>query len=419
METRTISKSVATESTEAKDIPKRAVVWIVYPPPSPIEYRPGDTVFLRPKSAKEIGRVGTVVDASSEGGKDSERSNATAGGGKKIKVRFPILPRRRRRRGTAVAEVKSPAGDADLDSTSGKKSYYEAYVRPGRLVLRYRTHSTTDEDVDGEGDVDVDGDGDGDGDGTIVIVTERTDQYRILAASQILPHDKVLEIGCSNGECSRVIAKHLVCGATGLNIGGGGSLVGFDTSSLMIQEARDKMKTMMLDMLAERRTVSSPKHEGSANGDDGRGGETVEFHRIDPFTDPKRALHLATACNVPHRQPTSTTTATITTTTSTTAPDIPQTTCSSSTNHTPPKKEESSEWYPGPRTPSPPVSSLSRAKNWRRQSCRPSLHRPLLPIVQRAVPPTTDRSESGLDRHRATTTAGTKGRLSIVWDARE
>ena len=40
-------------------------------------------------------------------------------------------------------------------------------------------------------------------------VTKATDKYRLLAASQLNTNDHVLEIGCSNGECSLVIFKYI------------------------------------------------------------------------------------------------------------------------------------------------------------------------------------------------------------------
>ena len=45
---------------------------------------------------------------------------------------------------------------------------------------------------------------------TAIIVTKKTtDKYCLLAASQLNTHDHVLKIGCSNGECSLVISKHM------------------------------------------------------------------------------------------------------------------------------------------------------------------------------------------------------------------
>lgn len=82
-----------------------------------------------------------------------------------------------------------------------------------------------------------------------------------MAASQVEQNDNILEIGCSNGECS------LLLGATVLR--GNGTLTGFDISPNMISEAKHKAQSEL------------------------RGGlDRIHFHVMDPFSDPKGASHI-------------------------------------------------------------------------------------------------------------------------------
>jgi hypothetical protein len=82
-----------------------------------------------------------------------------------------------------------------------------------------------------------------------------------LAASQIEENDNILEIGCSNGECSILVAGTL--------FRGNGTLTGFDISPSMISEAKDKLQSeLRLDHTR------------------------IQFHVMDPFSDPKGALNI-------------------------------------------------------------------------------------------------------------------------------
>jgi hypothetical protein len=60
-----------------------------------------------------------------------------------------------------------------------------------------------------------------------VIVTATTQKFRLLAASQTVNTDHVLELGCSSGETSTILWQYCA------------SWVGFDTSSNMIQKVKD------------------------------------------------------------------------------------------------------------------------------------------------------------------------------------
>ena len=169
---------------------------ILYPSPQPISYAKDTKVFIKTKSRKEKGRIGTVVNH-----KDG-----------RILVQIPIT---------------KPNSDSVV---------YQASHAPKRLVPILTSDKNSLE----------------------VIVTRTTSHYRLLAASQLISTDSVLEIGCSNGEASLVIAKYVEKG----------SLIGIDVSTEMIQQAQEKFRDL--------------------------GKSNVSFHVVDPFGDPKRALEIAT-----------------------------------------------------------------------------------------------------------------------------
>ncbi|GFH55078.1 hypothetical protein CTEN210_11554 [Chaetoceros tenuissimus] len=170
--------------------------WILYPSPQPISYAKDTKVFIKTKSRREKGRIGTVVNQ-----KDG-----------RILVQIPIT---------------KPNSDSAV---------YQASHAPKRLVPIL----TSDKN------------------GLEVIVTRTTSHYRLLAASQLISTDYVLEIGCSNGEASLVIANYVEKG----------SLIGIDVSTEMIQQAQEKFRDL--------------------------GKSNVSFHVVDPFGDPKRALEIVT-----------------------------------------------------------------------------------------------------------------------------
>lgn len=103
-----------------------------------------------------------------------------------------------------------------------------------------------------------------------IFITAKTNHFRNLATSQLHPSttDQVLEIGCSNGECSTAIAPYCK------------KFIGFDTSVQMIEEAKEKMK---LRMQKKNRFECCCEYM---------------FHVIDPFIDPNQAKMIAHGVNV-------------------------------------------------------------------------------------------------------------------------
>ncbi len=205
----------------------KAMKWIIFPPPREDRLlKPGDKVFIKTKSTREIGRKGHITDHVQlcDGLKTFVKTKEED----RLHVKIPITSRKK----------QAPGIEATVD-VDEEQSFYTASFRPSRLVPVFDTSSNA-----------------------LVVLTKTTNKYRLLAASQLDKHDHVLEIGCSNGECSLIISKYV----------SEGSLVGFDVSQEMIREAEKK--------------VSSAAVRNHAR-----------FHKIDPFTQPKRALLLSTVDN--------------------------------------------------------------------------------------------------------------------------
>jgi SAM-dependent methyltransferase len=182
--------------------------WFVYPPPSSQQYKENDLVFTRTKTAKELGKRGRVVNT-----KDG-----------RVEVEISLVP-----------------GFKCCGDLVQAKTYSKSF-RPARLVPFYRESKAALQLK------------------CKVLLTKTTSSYRLLAASQLSPTDHVLEIGCSNGECSIVIEKYAHRG----------NLVGIDTSAQMIAEAEKKLEEKV-----DRERLS---------------GCSVKFIRLDPFMDPQRCL---------------------------------------------------------------------------------------------------------------------------------
>ena len=195
--------------------------WLLYPPLSGAKIlKPGNLVFIRTKSKKEIGRRGYIIDKGNQSNGKDEMVNEINEEERRITVKIAIKDKNKEQK-----------------TDDEENAFYTASFRPVRLIPVVETSF----------------------DKCTIMITKTTDKYRLLAASQLIPTDRVLEIGCSNGECSLVIAKYVTAG----------SLRGFDTSQQMVSEAKSK--------------ISGKKGYGN-----------VQFHVIDPFKEPKKALILAT-----------------------------------------------------------------------------------------------------------------------------
>eukprot|EP00978_Attheya_sp_CCMP212_P026308 scaffold86284_cov30-Attheya_sp.AAC.1 len=249
--------SMEDESSQQKAVEYE---WRLYPPPQPVTFHVGDRVFRRPKGAKEKGRVGQVVLGVEEG---------------LISASSTTTPLQETNRIWMQEKKNDTSGSA-----SGTKPMI---VSRNRLVPIY--HHLDDSPSTGSDD-----DGDGDDDEATehetsskrlpnkcrVIVTRETRSYRVLAASQLVfvsneKDDHVLEIGCSNGECSRILARYAP------------SLVGMDVSTEMVAACRRRQSLICLEHHPSTHTNQYRKTACS----------NVRFEVMNVFLDPWRAIPLA------------------------------------------------------------------------------------------------------------------------------
>lgn len=215
--------------------------WLIFPSPSPYKYIDGDEVFIKAKSNKELGKIGKVkLDP-------NPTQLQTVLDANRINV-----------------QIKRLKQGNEEDTTS---SHYVTSFRPVRMIKRYRACKRDCEQK------------------CTIIVTEKTIEYRKLASSQLDKTDNVLEIGCSNGECSMHIIKYC------------GSFVGYDTSSQMIAEAKTKIHP--------RTEVQSASKNTSRSTNQGNDKNTtihefckIGFYVMDPFMNPKSAKKMAEGTNV-------------------------------------------------------------------------------------------------------------------------
>ncbi|KAI8465794.1 MAG: hypothetical protein J3K34DRAFT_525045 [Monoraphidium minutum] len=158
--------------------------WLLYPPPGgPAHaYRAGDFVFVWLKSDRDTGRARVVEPAGADG---------------RVLVAFDVDPSLTHR------------------------------VRPGRLVPVFSgAGSSTSSSSGGGGGGEREGGGGGGG--CVAVVCAATDSYRRLARSQVTKADAVLEVGCSAGVCTALLAQHA------------GRVVGADNSPQLLREAKER-----------------------------------------------------------------------------------------------------------------------------------------------------------------------------------
>jgi len=244
---------------------EKPVQWFLYPPRSSAHVKkPQDVyivnssvVFVRPKCSNQIGQIGLVKGFKpiSINGNNRTIDNIF----EKVKVLVEI------------------SGKIDQKE--------ELLVEPERLIQRF---NPTGLGASAASDP-------GASDSISIIFTYRTDDFRCLASSQLQPDDTVLEIGCSNGCASRDIIKFLALSSRSLSastsirkqpidrVKSHACFIGLDTSSQMIAEAKAKF----LSVQKEDIIFSIP---------------SVIFAEVDPFLDPKKAIHLATRRTIDNKE---------------------------------------------------------------------------------------------------------------------
>lgn len=232
--------------------------WRIYPTKNGLQ--PNDHVYVRPKSVKEVGAVGRVVDTAPFDLADVKRQCTND--------RTPSNPN----------QTQTPDDRITLQINGVTKQF-----RPSRLVPIY--------------DIATDN-------MTTIVVTPDTANYRQLAVAHVRHQDKVLEIGCSTGMCTSLIlrrmlllsgeknnAKHTAAQSEEEEEAAGtrnsfqyGHIAAFDTGLDMIQQTQKALQTEFDNLsahLPQQNKLSSMS----------------SIHKIDALSDPKGAFSLCTQNN--------------------------------------------------------------------------------------------------------------------------
>eukprot|EP00581_Thalassiosira_minuscula_P012323 CAMPEP_0183719342 /NCGR_PEP_ID=MMETSP0737-20130205/12329_1 /TAXON_ID=385413 /ORGANISM="Thalassiosira miniscula, Strain CCMP1093" /LENGTH=462 /DNA_ID=CAMNT_0025949059 /DNA_START=76 /DNA_END=1465 /DNA_ORIENTATION=+ len=236
-------------------------------------FRLHDDVYIRPKSVKELGISGRIVDIYDA----TKKSNAIAS-------KHESIPRGKKRRlveDIRVSIQQHSFGDTIIDRNSDHRlsDTVKIGVRPSRLFPIYdmRNH-------DG---------GKTNQQPSLILLTPDTTNYRQLASSHLRPFDKVLEIGCSTGECTALIVRRLLLlhsqrartqEYTDIRHG---QVVAFDTGSDMIEKARTRVLSEFDNL-----TPKSAKDcdENTAEKDS---RQMIQYHRVDALENPLGAYSYA------------------------------------------------------------------------------------------------------------------------------
>ena len=226
----------------------------------------GSNVYIRPKSVKELGVSGRIVAISN----DSSVMN-------NILPKATTHLRVHKKRKMLVEDVRVSVQQHCPPGMNSKCGPIKTGIRPSRLFPVYdiidcnneqkRTHS-------------------------LILLTPDTTNYRQLASSHVRAYDKVLEIGCSTGECTALLLRRLILlhintckqddkGA----VKEGGKIIAFDTGSDMIEKAKHRVMSELNYLLPQG---NSDNEKMSAVG------VTLNFHKIDAITNPIGAITYAT-----------------------------------------------------------------------------------------------------------------------------
>jgi hypothetical protein len=234
-----------------------------------------DYVYVRPKSLKELGTVGRVVDV-------TETSASVAG------LQTPNAePTRSCTKRASVGEKDDVRVSILQDNGAIKHN-----VRASRLVPIFDMNTNQHNPSN-----------------TVVLLTPDTTNYRQLAAAHTHSDDKVLEVGCSTGACTALLLRRLlmlylqntgarttlvhsdsnksdICKGTYTIQSLCGEIVAFDTGSDMVQQTHQSLQTEFEQLI----TCAGEKQSDLKK----IYSEMTTVHKVDAFADPKRAFSLAT-----------------------------------------------------------------------------------------------------------------------------
>lgn len=223
-------------------------------------FKLGDDVYLRPKSSKELGLSGRIVDIYDAANSKGTASEKPATGHSK-----------RRRLAEDVRVCIQP--HCFFDSKESKLvpenpcSTVKQNVRPSRLFPVYDIRNAHGSNPRG----------------SLVVITPDTTNFRQLAIAHLRPRDHVLEVGCSTGETTALLIRRLLllhlkrCSHS--NGGTPGQVIAFDTGADMIEKARDRLRSEFSRMVSK--------------GCDGKEVSSrppmVHYHKVNALLDPKGA----------------------------------------------------------------------------------------------------------------------------------
>jgi hypothetical protein len=234
------------------------------------DFNLNDGVYIRPKSVKELGISGRIVEITTME--------------KKVGIASGPCQRNTKRRLVEDVRVSVQQHCHDKNNRIGNCDHVKKGVRPSRLFPVYDI--CKDEEIRPQ---------------SLIILTPDTTNYRQLASSHVRANDKVLEIGCSTGECTALVMRRLVLlhsnpclknqkeggrveGENSRNqFRGRGRIVAFDIGSDMIEQAKHRITIELNNLL--------PKETSDAGNSSDRENFTqmVNYHKIDAIADPKGA----------------------------------------------------------------------------------------------------------------------------------
>jgi len=259
-------------SSLAMTIKRRNYLWRLHPPPpskeasssikqskttkvsnSKFNFNLNDNVYIRPKSTKEFGISGRIVDITSSVSSGSTTTSAKDGNGIK----------KRRLEDIRVSIQQSHNGNMKVG------------VRPSRLFPIHESSNDKEE--------------------TLIIITPDTTNYRQLATSHLRGSDKVLEIGCSTGECTALVLRRLMLLYKNNNLQyqekkktniQTGSICAFDIGSDMVKQASTRVQSEFNALQHHSHQATDLQMPSYT--------DMIQFYKIDALSDPKRAYTHAT-----------------------------------------------------------------------------------------------------------------------------
>ena len=299
---------------------KRSYQWRLHPPPTPNARRPpptppdqhqrvvnnnnkeifhnktvsntkysfklNDNVYIRPKSAKEFGVSGRIVEIITSSD-DNTRANAKKDNG--------CCNKRRRVEDVRVSiQPHCFFNDDSRSRVAQNCSFIKRGVRPSRLFPVYNINN--DDDIsNGSGSSSA-------APQTQILITADTTNYRQLATSHILrASDKILEIGCSTGECTALVLRRLLllhnnklhCNSQKeQNTSFEGRIVAFDTGPEILEQAKQRVQSEFNNFFTDQQQQQSTNKDESITC-----AEMVQFYKVDAIADSKGAYSLATKIN--------------------------------------------------------------------------------------------------------------------------